>query len=243
MHDPFGSVRNIAALANERSRAVPMSHKQPTELLHRATIDFVRKIASADEARVQNTQQPQDDPSRNMLLTDTGCLQLGNTHPVHTTHRQRLPAQDEAKVLGHEPLDHRLEPDIDPIGRWREYQSAVNEASDDLVESLHEVTVNLLRHLGSKEKAIKSVVDEYRHNGKRIATSLTRKQQQEQSLLRTAFREHVTSYEQDFRALSEGSPMKRDGRTRRHVKYAEWQKEVQQARVHLRKAAVGGENM
>lgn len=154
MHEPSGFIRDVPATArNEKLGAVTSNPKQPPVHIQRATVDFMRKVASVDKALTStHEQQLQHGLSRNSSPSGLEYMQPEATNILHKPNRQLPPYTCEtprSQELGR--IDHRPEPRADPIGRWRECQSAVNEASDDLVGSLHEVTVvSLLRQVHRK---------------------------------------------------------------------------------------------
>ncbi|KAK9418563.1 hypothetical protein SUNI508_08051 [Seiridium unicorne] len=136
-------------------------------------------------------------------LPTISASQNSNPHPKSNTFARELLQQDA--LLGTSPGKNR-DPEDQVIlerGKQDRWQAAVDAASNGLADTMHGITDSLLRHLYSKAEVMDKIVDEYKLNGRKIATKFLEREAKEVEKMASATHEECRNLSATFEAASQ----------------------------------------
>ncbi|KAK9794426.1 hypothetical protein SCARD494_05496 [Seiridium cardinale] len=148
-------------------------------------------------------------PAQAKLLT-ISASQNSSTHPKSNIFARELLQQDA--LLGTSPGNIRDPEDQVVLERGKQdrWQAAVDAASNGLADIMHGITDSLLRHLYSKAEVMDKIVDEYKLNGRKIATKFLEREAKEVEKMAAATHEDCHNLSATFGAASQTTRDLRD---------------------------------
>ncbi|KAI1845664.1 hypothetical protein JX266_008275 [Neoarthrinium moseri] len=109
----------------------------------------------------------------------------------------------------------------------RRWKTAVDASSRGLADTMHDITVVMLRHLSSKEDAIVKVPVEYRQNGKKIISSLLQRQHKERKNTFDSFEQGCRRLLQIYDDAFKATKAAKEGLSSRRMRIVELVKQKQ----------------
>ncbi|KAH8199914.1 hypothetical protein TruAng_005910 [Truncatella angustata] len=158
-------------------------HRKHTVKMHPKSYSFSQKLSQREAFEKGDCssgpyanlgQQIQNHGFRNSHRNTAGGSRQGNILD------DRYQLRQNGGVELHRPEKQiPREENIDQAFNVRRWEMAVDDTSRSLIDTMHSVTNSLLRHLFSREQAVKGITKEYKQNGHKIAAKLLLRQKED----------------------------------------------------------------
>ncbi|KAI2640382.1 hypothetical protein GGS26DRAFT_586385 [Hypomontagnella submonticulosa] len=223
----------------DRRDFVPQAPK-----LHQRSIDFARRVTHEQKHTERSDEAGQKERSSGVNYRPAGQLSRPSYQvPANRLNESNSQLSKNNNFLSFYGTQSSKEHSdrSNPSSRSKQeakWQGAVEAASNGVVDTVHDISMDILGHLRTREQSIFAIIYEYKRNGIKISRKLAKRQAGESLNVSTAFGQRCLELAMLYGELSKETQKSRAECSAKHRQqaYAEWQRQTMRTRAALRTA-------